>query len=513
MVMNDSDTRAMGKATTPDKNIEQRQGPSGVLHRSLHEAPLAVSHGAGSYLYLKDGRRILDATCGAAVSCLGHQNPDILAAITAQMSKLCYCHSLFFSTDVGEQLADALLASTDHKMAKVFVINSGSEAIEASLKMARQYFLELDPPQPDRVRFIAREQSYHGTTLGALGVGGHVGRRKLYEPMLTTQVSFVSPCYAYRGMRDGEDVPGYVARLANELDEEFQKIGPGEVCAFIAETVVGAALGCVPFVPGYFKAMKEVCDKHGALLIMDEIMSGMGRCGYLNAWQDPDVDVVPDIQTIGKGLGGGFAPVAAMILGPKVVQALDKGTGAFQHGQTYQGHPISCAAALAVNKAISPPEMMQQVRHLGERLEAGLRRGLGDHPYVGDIRGKGLFWGIEFVQDKKTKEPFDPSLRTALAIHELGIQEPYSMSIYPGNGTMDGIRGDHVLLAPAYVCTEEEIDLICQKTVQVIIDYFEHHHKSSTQVNGVSEATGSSLVGPAGDALYEPTDGTLLVTG
>ena len=495
-----------------DHDLKPKQTKSGVLHRSLHEAPLAVSHGSGIYLTLKDGRQILDASCGAAVSCLGHGNKEVIAAIADQMSRLSYCHSLFFSVDVGEQLADSLLASTEHKMSKVFVISSGSEAIEASLKMSRQYFLELDPPQPERVRFIARQQSYHGTTLGALGVGGHVARRKLYEPMLITNTSFVSPCYAYRGMSEGEKVESYVKRLAEELDEEFQRVGPGKVCAFIAETVVGAALGCVPFVPGYFKAMKAVCDKHGALLIMDEIMSGMGRSGHLNAWQDEDVGVVPDILTIGKGLGGGYAAVAGMIIGPKVFQVLDKGTGAFQHGQTYQGHPISYAAALAVNKIISQPEMMPHVRQLGQRLERGLKFGLKDHPFVGDIRGKGLFWGIEFVQDKKTKEPFDPSLQTALAVHESGMKEPFSMSIYPGSGTVDGRRGDHVILAPAYTCTEEEIDLICRKTIDLISDFFTR--RQSFQPPDLASKTPHALeVGPGGAELYEPEEGTLLATG
>ena len=495
-----------------DHGLNPKSRTSGVLHRSLHEAPLAVSHGSGIYLTLKDGRQILDATCGAAVSCLGHGNTEVIGAITEQMSKLSYCHSLFFSTDVGEQLAECLLASTDHKMSKVFTINSGSEAIEASLKMARQYFLELDPPQPDRIRFIARQQSYHGTTLGALGVGGHVGRRKLYEPILSRNVSFVSPCFAYRGMEKNESVESYVQRLADELDHEFERVGRGKVCAFVAETVVGAALGCVPSVPGYFKAMREVCDKHGALLIMDEVMSGMGRCGYLNAWQDEDVNVVPDIQAIGKGLGGGYAPVAGMLIGPKVFQVLDKGTGAFQHGQTYQGHPMSYAAALAVNKIISHPEMMPRVRELGQRLEEGLKLGLRDHPFVGDIRGKGLFWGIEFVQNKRTKEPFDPNLQIAIAVHEFGMKEPFSISIYPGTGTADGARGDHVIVSPAYTCQEEEIDLICRKTIDLIFDFFARRQvsKDSKAANNAAE---TSKVGPGSAEIYKPEQGTLLPTG
>lgn len=497
-------------------SLKRQMTASGVLHRSLHEPPLPVSHGSGIWLYLQDGRRILDATCGAAVSCLGHGHPAPLAAMAEQMSRLNYCHSLFFATEVGERLADSLLATTEGKMKKVWICNSGSEAMEAAMKLARQYFLELAPqPQRERVRFIARRGSYHGTTLGALGVGGHVGRRRLYEPILSDKVSFVSPCYVYRGMAEGEnDVATYVQRLARELDEEFQRVGPDTVCAFVAETVVGAALGCVPYVPGYFAAMKEVCDKYGALFILDEVMSGMGRCGYLNAWQDDDVGIVPDIQTIGKGLGGGYAPVAGLMIGEKVVRVLDKGTGAFQHGQTYQGHPISCAAALAVNQVIRQPETMQQVRLLAKRLENGLRRGLGHHPYIGDIRGKGLFWGIEFVKDRRTKEPFDPTLQVAMGIHEFGMKEPYSMSIYPGSGTADGTKGDHVLLSPAYICTEDEIDLICQKTVQIVDDYFKTHLTLSEglpTLNG--DTTEPSQAERGVDELYRPEDGSLLPTG
>lgn len=287
----------------------------------------------------------------------------------------------------------------------------GSEAVEAALKLARQYFLELPTPQPQRTKFIARLPSYHGTTLGALSAGGHVSRRRPFEPLLSKNTSHVSPCYAYRGKRNGESDADYVSRLAAELDAEFQRVGSENVCAFIAEPVVGAvgscfsfhktivsanllfqALGCVPAVPGYFPAMKAVCEKYGALLILDEIMSGMGRCGTLHAWEQEDV--VPDLQTIGKGLGGGYAPVSGLLIGDHIVQAIDKGTGAFCHGQTYQGHPISCAAALAVQKTIQEESLLENVRNMGAYLESQLRRRLEDHPNVGDIRGRGLFWGV-----------------------------------------------------------------------------------------------------------------------
>jgi adenosylmethionine-8-amino-7-oxononanoate aminotransferase len=448
-------------------------GQSSVLHRTLHELPKKAVKSSGLILTLDDGQEIIDATGGAAVACLGHGNEVVKQAVIDQMNAVSYCHSLFYGTSAGEALAESLIASTDYQMARAFIVSSGSEAMEAAAKMARQYFLELTPPQSKRCRFIARRQSYHGTTLGSLSIGGHVARRELYEPLLSTNTSHVSPCYAYRGMGEGESVESYVARLAKELDEEFQRVGPDTVCAFVAEPIVGAALGCVPFVPGYFKAMKAVCDRYGALLILDEVMCGMGRCGTLHAWQDEGV--CPDIQTIGKGLGGGYAPVAGMLVSHKVIDVLSKGTGAFSHGQTYQGHPVACAAALAVNKIVREPGMMEKVRESGKRLEGILRKRLEGHEYVGDIRGKGLFWGIEFVRDKWTKEPFDPLLKVALGVHDLGMEEPYSISLYPGNGTVDGKRGDHILVAPPYNSTSEEIDLIGTRTADVVEKFFKIH--------------------------------------
>lgn len=350
------------------------------------------------------------------------------------------------------------------------------------MKLARQYFLECKPAQPHRTRFIARRESYHGTTLGSLSMSGHVARRSLFEPMLLNNISRVSPCNAYRGMQNGESREQYVARLSQELDDEFRRVGPHTVCAFVAEPVVGAALGCIPSVPGYFKAMKSVCDKYGALLIFDEVMSGMGRIGALHAWEEEDV--VPDIQTIGKGLGGGYAPVAGLLLNHKVVDSLDKGTGAFSHGQTYQGHPVACAAALEVQRIIREEKLLDNVKHMGDLLENMLKARLGEHPNVGDIRGRGLFWGIEFVRDKSTKAPFHPSEAVAMGIHEKGMEQAYSISIYPGTGTVDGKTGDHVLLAPAYNISEADIERIVDLTARVIEDFFMAKFKGKSNLNG-----------------------------
>ncbi|KAL2871784.1 aminotransferase, class III [Aspergillus lucknowensis] len=443
---------------------------SAVLHRDTRFVPKKAVGGKGSYLFLEDGTKFLDSTGGAAVSCLGHGHEKVNQAIIDQIQKISYCHTAFFGTEVSEELAQFLVDSTGGKLSKLYVVSSGSEAVEAALKLSRQYFLELSPPQPRRTRFIARKPSYHGTTLGALGAGGHVLRRQPFEPLFSQNISHVSPCYAYRGKKDGEADSDYVARLADELEAEFQHVGPDTVCAFIAEPVVGAALGCVPAVPGYFSAMKAVCEKYGALLILDEVMSGMGRSGTLHAWEQEGI--IPDLQTIGKALGGGYAPVSGVLISDKIVQAFDKGTGAFRHGQTYQGHPVSCAAALAVQKVIKEENLVENVRNMGGYLEARLKETFGGHAYVGDIRGKGLFWGIEFVRDKVTKEPFDTEAAVGFRIQETGQRPEHGVSLYAASGTVDGVRGDHIILAPPFNVTKEEIDIIVETAAKVLDEVF-----------------------------------------
>ncbi|KAI9660616.1 MAG: hypothetical protein M1821_009968 [Bathelium mastoideum] len=454
VILNDGNVVIADTSNASDSSgtVENQIQSSSVLHRSLHHQPLTVTGGQGSYLHLSDGRAILDATGGAAVACIGHGHPRIRAAVAEQMNTISYAHSLFYSTAASEELCRMLCTSTtlparsgastnghtdghgegngngeerrdgEPQMTRAYIVSSGSEAMEAALKLARQYFLELPQPQPQRTRFIARRESYHGTTLGALGVGGHVGRREKFVPLLVGegQVSHVSACNAYRGMHEGEMETEYGERLAEELDGEFQRVGGETVCAFIAEPVVGAALGCVPPVPGYFKAVERVCRKHGALLILDEVMSGMGRIGSLHAWQHPDIDVVPDIQTIGKALGGGYMPVAGVLVNKKVVDVLERGSGAFGHGQTYQGHPVACRAAAEVQKEIQEKNLVENVKTMGEILGRELTERLESCPYVGNVRGKGLFWGIEFVKDKSTKEPFDPGDAIAMGVHEKG---------------------------------------------------------------------------------------------
>ncbi|OQO05796.1 hypothetical protein B0A48_09891 [Cryoendolithus antarcticus] len=468
--------------------LTSKKSTSAVLHRSLHHDPHQAVHAKGNYLCLSNGQKIFDATGGAAVACLGSNDERVARALIQQLTDgVSYCHSLFFATVAVEQLASLLTSSTNNIMTRAFFTSSGSEAIEAALKMARQYFLEKQQPEPQRTHFIGREQSYHGTTVGALGVGGHRARRKLYEPMLSKNASFVSACFSYRGRLSVDEIDkAYVARLEAELEAEFQRVGPRNVVAFIAEPVVGAALGCVPSVPGYFAAMRRVCDKHGALLIMDEIMCGTGRVGPaptaaypnpLHAWQDPSVGVAPDIMTMGKALGGGVLPVAAMLVNERIVNVLAQGSGAFSHGQTYQAHPLACRAALEVQQIIKNDDLVSNVREQGALLGKLLKRSLADHPCVGDIRGQGLFWGIEFVQDKAIKEPFNPADGVATGIHELGMRPPFNISIYPGNGSCDGERGDHILLAPAFNVTKADIEHVVGTVTRVIETYF--HSKLS----------------------------------
>jgi adenosylmethionine-8-amino-7-oxononanoate aminotransferase len=342
--------------------------------------------------------------------------------------------------------------------------------MEAAAKLARQYFYENDK-QTTRKNFIAREESYHGNTLGSLSISGHVARRAPYLPFLMNNVYRVSSCNAYRQRKQGESDKSFVARKAAELEAKFQELGPETVIAFVAEPVVGAALGCVPYVPGYLKAMRDVCHQHGALLIFDEIMCGMGRTGTLHAWQGEGV--APDIETIGKGLAGGYQPIAAVLMSEKIVKALSDGSGQFVHGQTFQGMPIQASAALEVQRILREEKLLENVKVQGAYMEERLKSLLGNHPNVGDIRGKGLFWGIEFVRDKNAREPFHPGLGVAQRVLDCAICPPYNMCVYPGGGTVDGVSGDHIILAPSYIVTKDDIDHIVTVISDVISEVFE----------------------------------------
>ncbi len=424
---------------------------SRLVHRSLNVVPPRAVGGEGIYLIAEDGRRIIDGSGGAAVAALGHGHPRVLEAMRSQLDTLCYAHTSFFTTPPAEELAEIVVGDEPGGLTHAWFCSSGSEAMEAALKLARQYHLERGDKQ--RTRFIARRQSYHGNTLGALGVGGSMMRRPAFAPMLGQVFDHVSPAFAYRFRRDDESEAEYVARLAVELEAAFQAAGPGNVAAFVAETVVGATTGCVAAPAGYFKAVREVCDRHGALLILDEVMCGMGRTGTMHAWEQEGI--APDIQTVAKGLGGGFQPIGGVLVAGRVVQALRDGSGIFRHGHTYQGHPVACAAALAVQKVIREEGLLQAVRDRGAQLEQALHDRLGNHAHVGDIRGRGLFWAIELVQDRATKQEFDPALKVNDRIKNEAFDR--GLACYAMAGTIDGARGDHVILAPPYISTEADI--------------------------------------------------------
>ncbi|QQO32361.1 aspartate aminotransferase family protein [Bradyrhizobium diazoefficiens] len=430
---------------------------SRVLHRSLRETPPKAIGGEGVYLFAEDGRRVIDASGGAAVSCLGHQHPRVIAAMAKQASTLAYAHTAFFSSEPAEALAETLVGHEPGGLAYAYFVSGGSEAIEASIKLARQYFIERGEPQ--RQHFIARRQSYHGNTLGALAAGGNAWRRAPYAPLLSAAFSHVTPAFAYHEKHDGESDAQFVARLAAELEAEFQRLGPDTVAAFLAEPVVGATAGAVAAPDGYFKAVREICDRHGALLILDEVMSGMGRTGTTHAWEQEGI--APDIQAIAKGLGGGYQPIGAMLASGKIIDTIRSGSGAFQHGHTYLAHPLACAAALAVQDVIREDNLLEQVKQRGKQLEQRLTERFGNHRHVGDIRGRGLFWAIELVADRATRTSFDPALKLNPKIKAEAFAK--GLGCYPGGGTVDGIRGDHVLLAPPYIASADEIDQIVDK--------------------------------------------------
>jgi adenosylmethionine-8-amino-7-oxononanoate aminotransferase len=430
---------------------------SRVLHRSLRETPPIAVGGDGVWLIAEDGRRVLDASGGAAVSCLGHQHPRVLAAISRQASKLAYAHTGFFSSEPAEALAEQLVGHEPGGLGYAYFVSGGSEAVEASIKLARQYFNEIG--QPQRQHFIARRQSYHGNTLGALSAGGNAWRREPYAPLLSQAFSHVSPAFAYHEQRDAESEADFVARLAAELEAEFQRLGPDTVAAFIAEPVVGATAGCVPAPEGYFRAIRDICNRHGALLILDEVMCGMGRTGTLHAWEQEGI--TPDIQAVAKGLGGGYQPIGAMLASTGIIDTIRQGSGAFQHGHTYLAHPLACAAALEVQRIISEERLLDNVKALGGQLERRLTERFGNHRHVGDIRGRGLFWAIELVADRGSREPFDPGLKLNQKIKAAAFEG--GLACYPAGGTADGRRGDHVMLAPPYIATSGDIDMIVDR--------------------------------------------------
>ncbi|MHA7885940.1 aspartate aminotransferase family protein [Roseicyclus sp.] len=426
-----------------------------VFGRGAAALPTAV-RGEGCYLFDAEGRTWLDGSGGAAVSCLGHSDADVRAAIHAQLDRVAFAHTGFFTSDPAEALADLLVEHAPEGIDRVYLLSGGSEAVEAAIKLARQYALETG--QPERHRLIARRQSYHGNTLGALAAGGNAWRREKYAPLLV-ETHHIAPCFEYRERREDETPEAYGQRAADELEAEILRLGPESVLAFIAEPVVGATAGAVPPVPGYFQRIREICDRYGVLLILDEVMCGMGRTGSLFACEQDGI--APDILTIAKGLGAGYMPIGAMLCTAAIHDAIAQGSGSFQHGHTYHGHPLAAAAGHAVLRALIDRDLVARVGVQGETLEAGLRAQFGQHAHVGDIRGRGLFRAIELVEDRATRRPFDPARKLHARVKAAAMEE--GLIIYPAGGTVNGRDGDHVLIAPPFIIEDAQIDELVGK--------------------------------------------------
>jgi adenosylmethionine-8-amino-7-oxononanoate aminotransferase len=427
-----------------------------ILHRSANAVmPVAVG-GKGIELFDRDGKRYLDASGGAAVSCLGHGHPDVIAALHKQLDTLAYAHTGFFTTDVAERLADRLIEDAPKGLDHVYLVSGGSEAVEAALKMARQYFVEKGETQ--RRHIIARRQSYHGNTLGALATGGNEWRRAQFRPLLI-ETHHIDPCYAYRLRDPGESDAAYATRAAKALEDKILELGADQVIAFVAETVVGATLGAVPPAADYFRQIRAICDRYGVLLILDEVMCGMGRTGTLHACEQDGI--APDLLAIAKGLGGGYQPVGAVLLSKQIFEAFAQGSGFFQHGHTYMGHPMAAAAGLAVQEVLRRDGLLSNVVAMGAHLQRRLDQRFANHHHVGDIRGRGLFRGIELVADRGSKEPFAPGLQLHARVKREAMAR--GLMVYPMGGTIDGARGDHVLVAPPFIVNEAQVDLIVER--------------------------------------------------
>ncbi|MCV2882698.1 aspartate aminotransferase family protein [Actibacterium sp. XHP0104] len=427
-----------------------------IFPRHTKSTGPTVASGQGVYLYDTGGKQYFDGSGGAAVSCLGHGDADVTAAIKAQLDKVAFAHTGFFTSEPAEQLADLLISHAPAGIDRVYLVSGGSEAMEAALKLARQYFLEIG--QPQRRHIIARRQSYHGNTLGALATGGNMWRREPFAPLMI-DTTHIAPCYEYRDRRADETPEAYGLRVANQLEAEILRLGPDNVMAFVAEPVVGATAGALPPVPGYFKRIRQICDQYGVLLILDEVMCGMGRTGTLFACEQDGI--APDITAIAKGLGAGYQPIGAMLCSADIYAAIENGSGFFQHGHTYVGHPVAAAAALAVVTKLTSGGLVDRCATMGERLQNALTGAFGQHPNVGDIRGRGLFRGIELVQDRDSKQPFDPSRAIAAKLKKAAFQA--GLICYPMSGTIDGNSGDHILLAPPFIIEDQHIDEIVTK--------------------------------------------------
>ena len=434
-----------------------------VFHRHCHAELPTVSSGEGIYLFDTEGKKYLDGCGGAAVSNLGHSHAAVKKAIIEQVESIPFAHTGFFTNKPSEELATLLTDLAPDNLDHVYFVSGGSEAVESALKMARQYFVESG--KPEKTQFIARRQSYHGNTLGALAVGGNEWRKEKFRPLLA-EVEHISPCYAYRDQRENETELAYSHRVADELESKILAMGAENVMAFVAEPVVGATAGALPATTGYFKRIREICDKYDVLLILDEVMCGIGRTGTFYAFEQDQI--VPDLVTIAKGLGAGYQPIGAVVVSNKIYDAIANGSGFFQHGHTFMAHPIACASALATIKTILSENLLEKVVSQGEKLRTKLKEALSPLDYVGDIRGRGLFIGVELVADKLTKAPLPASTEANKVVKQLAMK--HGLMCYPMAGTINGREGHHILLAPPFIINDEQLDELVSKLKTALIE-------------------------------------------
>ena len=427
---------------------------SGLFPRNFKKAyPIAVC-GEGCWIIAADGRRFLDAAGQAAVVNIGHGVPEIGRAMAEQSSQIAFAHTSQFHTAPAEKLAERLLAMAPANFrngGRVYFTSGGSEATETAIKLARQFHLENG--QKDRYRVLSRRQSYHGSTLGAMSVSGNVARRAPYEPLIA-EWGHIAPCFCYHCPFE-KTFPQCELACAGDLQTLLAQNQKVDAAAFIFEPVVGATLGAAAPPEGYAARIAEICRKSGILLIADEVMSGMGRTGKPFAVQHWGTE--PDMILVGKGIASGYAPLGAVLVSARVVEALARGSGAFMHGFTFQAHPVTAAAGNAVLDYLEAHGLFERVNTAGQYLRGALSP-LQAHPNVGDVRGLGLLFGLEFVKDKAAREPFAKEQNIAEGIRQACLEE--NVLTYPTQGCVDGLRGDHILLAPPFTISPEECTLI-----------------------------------------------------
>ncbi|KAJ3479147.1 hypothetical protein NLI96_g9263 [Meripilus lineatus] len=464
---NSSTTSAGASASSGGLN------PTSILHRTTWRPPVAVS-ADGMYIQLEDGRRVIDAVGGAAVSCIGNGHPDVTKAMKDQIDTVSYVYNMQLSNKPAEELAKYMVSTGKGAFESVVFVSGGSEAMEAVLKLARQYFYETK--QHQRSNFIARQLSFHGNTLGTLALAYHPARRAPYVDLLNkTNFHHVSPAYAKRFQKPEETEEEYVERLRQELEDKFQELGPDTVIGFVAETVVGATSGVVPPPKGYLTAMKSVCDKYGALFILDEVMSGMGRLGTTHAWETFGDGAIPDLQAVAKGLGGGYATIGAVLMSKRVTDGIRDSAGFMKHGHTYQAHPVSCAASLAVQSVVDSQNLLANSLEQGELLSSLLRTKLTTpnsplSPYVFDIRGRGAWWAVEFefAEPKGDAKPlqFKGGESFAMLVQAKCLEKGLVIMAFHGGANLEGTKGDHIMFSPAYNVTKEQTE----KIVEIFIE-------------------------------------------